>query len=135
MRRNPKSAFAHSAHPHPNLCFKESVLILADLSPKFDPYDDSYTLNDKISESNKLATEANTISQPENMKIFNPKVMSSGNLHDHLHFFTNPKKKSLKPAWHPPSARLPQDTTVYTDSSCMLNGHLQAWVYGLARMT
>src|SRR5258708_152625 len=110
---------------HLNLCFKECSLILADLSPKYDPYKDDL-LNDEITEDDRLAAEANAIGPPTEVKIFDPKVTSSGNLHNHLHIFTNPKRSSPTPTWSPPHLRTPQDTTAFTDSSCTLNSDTRA---------
>src|SRR5258708_24567337 len=99
---------------HPNLCFKESALILTDIS------------NNEITMSDKLTTEVNAISPPTDVKIFNPKVMSSANIHNHLCIFTNPKRTSPTPVWHPPFPETPQDTIVFTDGSCTLNGDTRA---------
>src|SRR5258708_22572925 len=79
--------------PHPKLCLKEASIILSDLSPKFDPYDDTNPLSNKIPIDDLKAAETHAIGPPEDVKLFNLKESSSGKIHENLCIFTNPKKR------------------------------------------
>src|SRR5258708_6953214 len=84
--------------PHPHRCFKEACLLLVDLSPKFDPFDDIHLFDKNITDNDQMATSTNAISPAKNIKIFNSSTTSLGDIHEHLHIFVNPKKLSLSPA-------------------------------------
>src|SRR5260370_619173 len=112
---------------HPHRCFQEANSILSELSPKFNPFDNDTLYNNEISTNNYQAATNYAISTPNNIKIFNPSVTSSSEIHEHIRIFINTKKYSPTPARRVPSAtNPPEDIVVFTDSSCSLNGDTRA---------
>lgn len=142
------TSIAHKNHPHhharrncacpnckhdrltlhcinPTKCRAMANKLLGCIQPKWHPTSqppvDNLNLSQEQLERNNLASIDN---EPI---LFNPNVMTSGNISDGFRVFTDTNTSYSDPAYRPgPQQPVTDETTVYTDGSCLNNGQQDA---------